>query len=181
MLIARFLCVALRRMISILIDPATMISPARAAAPLPTMIKSRPLLWHIGSSDEDQAAAADRGRVAFLGIGERDPRFQLKRRKREHAEWRVLALCRQSRHNAVMGSGVQITIRNVPPAVRDELAARAALQGKSMQEYLRAELSRLADRSPLEKVLARIQQRKAMAGTRISPEEILTGRDEDRR
>jgi plasmid stability protein len=34
---------------------------------------------------------------------------------------------------------VQITIRDVPDAVKDELAARAALQGKSMQEYLRAE------------------------------------------
>jgi len=39
---------------------------------------------------------------------------------------------------------IQITIRNVPEKVRDELAARAALQGKSMQEYLRSELERLA-------------------------------------
>ena len=42
--------------------------------------------------------------------------------------------------------GIQITIRDVPEKVRDELAARAALQGKSMQEYLRAELERLAAR-----------------------------------
>ena len=33
---------------------------------------------------------------------------------------------------------VQITIRDVPDKVRDELAARAARQGKSMQEFLRA-------------------------------------------
>jgi plasmid stability protein len=39
---------------------------------------------------------------------------------------------------------IQITIRDVPERVRDELAARAALQGKSMQEYLRAELERMA-------------------------------------
>jgi len=32
---------------------------------------------------------------------------------------------------------VQLTIRDVPEKVRDELAARAALQGKSMQEFLR--------------------------------------------
>lgn len=32
---------------------------------------------------------------------------------------------------------VQITIRDVPDKVRDELAARAARQGKSMQEFLR--------------------------------------------
>jgi len=41
---------------------------------------------------------------------------------------------------------VQINIRDVPERVRDELAARAALQGKSMQEYLRAELERLTAR-----------------------------------
>jgi plasmid stability protein len=76
---------------------------------------------------------------------------------------------------------VQITIRDVPDAVRDELAARAALQGKSMQEYLRAELERLAARPPIEKVLERIRERKANSGTRLSPEEILAYRDADRR
>src|SRR5579859_5583314 len=39
MLIARFLWVALRRMISMLIDIATKISPTRAAEPLPTIRK----------------------------------------------------------------------------------------------------------------------------------------------
>lgn len=77
--------------------------------------------------------------------------------------------------------GIQITIRDVPAVVRDELAARAALQGKSMQEYLRAELERLASRPPVEKVLERIRERKAMAGTRLSAEEILAHRDADRR
>ena len=72
---------------------------------------------------------------------------------------------------------VQITIRDVPDAVRDELAARAALQGKSMQEYLRAELERLAARPPVEKVLERIRERKGTAGTRLFPEEILAHRD----
>jgi antitoxin FitA len=76
---------------------------------------------------------------------------------------------------------VQITIRNVPTKVRDELAARAALQGKSMQEYLREELERLAARPPIEEVLARIRQRKRTAGTRLTTEEILAHRDTDRR
>ena len=76
---------------------------------------------------------------------------------------------------------VQITIRDVPGAVRDELAARAALQGKSMQEFLRSELERLAARPPVEKVLERIRERKAMAGTRLPSEEILVQRDADRR
>ncbi len=76
---------------------------------------------------------------------------------------------------------VQVTIRDVPVVVKDELAARAALQGKSMQEYLLGELVRLAARPPVEKVLERIRERKAMAGTRLSPEEILGHRDVDRR
>jgi len=76
---------------------------------------------------------------------------------------------------------VQITIRDVSTSVRDELAARAALQGKSMQEYLRAELERLAERPPIEKVLERIQERKRASGTRVTPREILAHRDADRR
>jgi antitoxin FitA len=76
---------------------------------------------------------------------------------------------------------VQITIRDVPDEVRDELAARASLQGKSMQEYLRAELERLAARPPVEQVLARIRERKSMSEIRLSPGEILAHRDADRR
>lgn len=76
---------------------------------------------------------------------------------------------------------VQITVRGVPDAVRDDLAARAALQGKSMQEYLRAELERLAARPPVEQMLRRIRERKAAAGTRLAPEVILGHRDADRR
>ena len=33
-----------------------------------------------------------------------------------------------------------ITIRDVPDETRDELAARAALTGRSLQEYLRSKL-----------------------------------------
>jgi len=46
---------------------------------------------------------------------------------------------------------IQITIRDVPESVRDELAARAALQGRSMQEFLRIELERLPTPSTQEK------------------------------
>ena len=51
--------------------------------------------------------------------------------------------------------GVQITIRDVPKEVRDELAARAARSGKSMQEYLKEELVRIAGRPPVEEWLER--------------------------
>jgi plasmid stability protein len=76
---------------------------------------------------------------------------------------------------------IQITIRNVPERVRDELAARAALQGKSMQEFLRAELERLAARPSVEVWLQQVRRRKRAAQTRISSEKILEARDADRR
>ena len=53
---------------------------------------------------------------------------------------------------------IQITIRDVPEKVRDELAARAAVQGKSMQEYLRLELERLAARPCLDAWLQQVRQ-----------------------
>ena len=75
---------------------------------------------------------------------------------------------------------VQITIRHVPEKVRDELAARAALQGKSMQEYLRSELERLATRPSLDAWIAGVRKRKRVSQTRLSSAEILKNRDADR-
>jgi plasmid stability protein len=74
----------------------------------------------------------------------------------------------------------QITIRDVPEEVRDELAARAARRGKSMQQYLRAELERLAARPSIDVWLDRVRERKLAAGTRVPPAEILAHRDADR-
>jgi plasmid stability protein len=76
---------------------------------------------------------------------------------------------------------IQITIRDVPEKVRDELAARAALQGKSMQEYLRAELERMAARPSVDAWLERVRKRKRASQTRISTADILKARDEGRR
>ncbi|MBX3745544.1 MAG: hypothetical protein KF833_09575 [Verrucomicrobiae bacterium] len=80
---------------------------------------------------------------------------------------------------------VQITIRDVPRAVRDELAARAACQGRSMQEFLQeflgADLERLAARPQREQMLSSLRERKALAGTRVAPDEILAQRDAARR
>lgn len=75
---------------------------------------------------------------------------------------------------------VQITIRGVPEEVRDELAARAALQRKSMQEYLRGELERLASRPSLDSWLQTVRDRKDAASSRITPAAILRARDADR-
>lgn len=76
---------------------------------------------------------------------------------------------------------VQITIRDVPDSVRDELASRAALQGRSMQEYLRGELERLAARPSVTVLLERIRERKCSAATTLGAELILSLRDADRR
>jgi plasmid stability protein len=76
---------------------------------------------------------------------------------------------------------IQITIRDVPEKVRDELAARAALQGKSMQEYLRTELERMAARPSMDAWLERVRKRKRASQTRISAADILKARDADRR
>ena len=77
--------------------------------------------------------------------------------------------------------GVQITIRDVPEEVRDELAARAARERKSMQEYLKGELERLASRPSPDAWLERVRERKAAAGTRVSATKILKHRDSGRR
>jgi len=77
--------------------------------------------------------------------------------------------------------GVAITVRDVPDEVRDELAARAARAGKSLQEYLRGMLIDTAARPPVDDVIARARARVAATGVRIEAESILAARDADRR
>ncbi len=74
-----------------------------------------------------------------------------------------------------------ITIRDVPDEARDELASRAAGSGRSLQEYLRAELIELARRPDAQTLVARIRDRKARTGAELSATRILAGRDADRR
>lgn len=81
-------------------------------------------------------------------------------------------------HDACMPA---ITIRNVPDETRNELAARAARSGRSLQEYLKAELIRLASTPTMEDWLANVQAQKEEFGTRLSAEDILAARDADRR
>lgn len=74
-----------------------------------------------------------------------------------------------------------ITVRDVPDDARDELAARAARSGRSLQEYLRLQLIELSRRPDVEVLLARVRERKERTGTRLSAESILADRDADRR
>ncbi len=75
---------------------------------------------------------------------------------------------------------VSITVRNVPDETRDELAARAASSGRSLQEFLKAQLIELARRPDSELLWARIRLRKESTGSRLSTDAILAYRDEDR-
>jgi antitoxin FitA len=76
---------------------------------------------------------------------------------------------------------VAITVRDVPDEVRDELAARAARAGKSLQEYLRGMLIETAARSPVEDVIARARARVNATGVHVDAGAILAARDADRR
>ena len=74
-----------------------------------------------------------------------------------------------------------ITIRDVPDETRDELAARAALTGRSLQEYLRSRLIELARQPDAETLVERIRARKAATGSELPAARIVRYRDEDRR
>lgn len=73
-----------------------------------------------------------------------------------------------------------ITIRDVPDETSDELAARAALTGRSLQEYLRARLVDLANAPDAEVWMARVRARKAATGGSLSVDRVLEHRDADR-
>ncbi|HPB71817.1 MAG TPA: hypothetical protein PLX71_02440 [Phycicoccus sp.] len=76
---------------------------------------------------------------------------------------------------------VAVTVRDVPNETRDELAARAARAGMSLQEYLRALLVEHATRPTVQDVIARARARVAATGVRLDRDAILDARDADRR
>ncbi|MGC8628033.1 MAG: FitA-like ribbon-helix-helix domain-containing protein [Acidimicrobiales bacterium] len=73
-----------------------------------------------------------------------------------------------------------IRIRDVPDETRDELAARAALGGRSLQEYLHAQLVDLARRPDPEVLLASVRDRKRRTESELSVSSALADRDADR-
>lgn len=76
---------------------------------------------------------------------------------------------------------VSITVRDIPDEIRDELAARAASSGRSLQEYLRLQLIDLAGKPDASQLLARVRERKQRTGSRLTAKDILAHRDADRR
>ena len=76
---------------------------------------------------------------------------------------------------------VAVTIRDVPDDVRDELAARAARRGQSLQEYLAGHLRELAERPSADDVLARARERAAATSSRVSRADVVRAVRADRR
>lgn len=82
-----------------------------------------------------------------------------------------LALHPESQQNACMPTS--ITVRDVPDETRNELAARAAQSGRSLQEYLRSALIELARKPDPAALMARVEARVRRMGTRIEASEVL--------
>ncbi len=76
---------------------------------------------------------------------------------------------------------VQITIKNVPEEVRDGLKARAASEGKSMQELLLGELERIASQVSMKTWLKEVRERKQTIESDVPTSRILWSRDMDRK
>ena len=73
-----------------------------------------------------------------------------------------------------------ITVRDVPDEVRDELAARSARAGMSMQEFLRAHLIDLTARPSAHDALAQVRSR-ARAYPRLAWADLAEELGADRR
>jgi plasmid stability protein len=56
-----------------------------------------------------------------------------------------------------------IQIRNVPDALHRRLKARAALEGKSLSDYLLAEIREIAERPTVEEMRVRLARRSPVA------------------
>ena len=61
-----------------------------------------------------------------------------------------------------------IQVRDVPEDVRDELARKAALAGKSLQSYLLGELTKLSERPSMAEIVARNQARAKATGSTVT-------------
>jgi hypothetical protein len=75
---------------------------------------------------------------------------------------------------------VAITIRDVPPEVRNELAQRAERAGQSLQQYLRFELQKIAEKPSKEDWMRRVRAGVDGSGVVLSAEDIVRSIREDR-
>lgn len=85
----------------------------------------------------------------------------------------------QTVYNQLMS--VNITIRNVPNDVRDVLASRAARSGKSLQEFLTGELSRLASTPSPVDFIRGLELQVKLDGAYLTHDDVMNAKDADRR
>jgi plasmid stability protein len=74
-----------------------------------------------------------------------------------------------------------MTIRHIPDEWRAELAARAARQRQSLQEFMLGLIETTVAHPPLELVVERARERVRASNSRVTVEDILESRDADRR
>jgi len=74
-----------------------------------------------------------------------------------------------------------MTIRHVPEEWRAELAARAARQRQSLQEFMLGQIGNIVAHPPLDEVIERARARVRATGVRLTVEDVLDARDADRR
>ena len=65
--------------------------------------------------------------------------------------------------NYVHSMAKMIQVRNVPDALHRSLKARAAMSGRSLSDYLLAEIKEIAERPTLSELRERLHRRKAVA------------------
>ena len=65
-----------------------------------------------------------------------------------------------------------IQIRNVPDSLHRKLKARAAMEGKSLSDYLIAEIARLAERPTLSELRERLRSRMPV-NPRVPPSQAV--------
>lgn len=70
-----------------------------------------------------------------------------------------------------------VLVRNIPEKVHAELRRRAESRGQSLQQYLVAELERLAERPTVDEVLDRVERRH---GGRVGLAQAAADLTEDR-
>lgn len=79
-----------------------------------------------------------------------------------------------------MGEG-SMTIRHIPDEWRAELAARAARERRSLQEYMLGQIESIVAHPPLDLVIERARERVRASSSTITVEDILESKDADRR
>lgn len=74
-----------------------------------------------------------------------------------------------------------MTIRHIPDEWRAELAARAARERQSLQEFMLHQIESIVAHPPLDLVVERARQRVRASNSSVTIEDILGSRDADRR